>query len=82
VILSYEDYNTVKIKEPRRSTHRGTWNKPDNRDDSNQMALSWHNTMFYGILLNKPHAYDSCSVTFVEHPGFYSLDTCEDNWLN
>jgi len=38
--------------------------------------------MFYGILLNKPHAYDSCSVTFVEHPGFYSLDTCEDNWLN
>jgi len=33
------------------SAHRGIWNKPDNRDDSDQMTLSRHYSVFHGIII-------------------------------
>jgi len=63
------------------SSHRDIWNKPDNRDDTDQMALSRNNTMFHGIL-NRPPFYNSYNVIFIEQRSFNSLNTCEDEWLN
>jgi len=38
------------------SSHRGTWNKPDNKDGSDQMALWQHCSVFHGndILIHYP----------------------------
>jgi len=44
------------------STH---WNKPENKDESDQIALSRHYTVFHGII-KKTLIYDACTVTFVE----------------
>jgi len=33
--------------------------------------------VFHGIV-NKTPIREACTVTFVEQPRFYSLDTCED----
>jgi len=36
--------------------------------------VPWH--------INKPPIYEAVSATFVEHPSFHSLDTCENKWFD
>jgi len=53
--------------------HRGSWKKPDNGDDSDQMALSRHCSVFHGIV-NKPPGCEAPTVNFVEQLNLNSLD--------
>jgi len=60
---------------------RPTWNKSDERDDTDQTALLQHYTVFNGII-NKPPIYDPYKVTFVEQSNFDPLDTCDEKWFH
>jgi len=58
-VLCHQQYvgQTVNKFSTRWSSHQSTWNKPDNRDDSDQMAVSQHYSVYHGIT-NKPSIYD------------------------
>ena len=63
------------------SVRRDTWSHPDNKHGSDQMVLSQHYLMFYGII-NKTPIYEAYTVTFVQQFGFNTLDTSDDKWLS
>jgi len=54
------------------ASRKGTWNKPDNRDDSKQMVSSQLYTVFCGTI-SKPPIYEAYTVTFVEHSPVLTL---------
>jgi len=51
------------------SAHRGSWNKRDKWDNSDQNGFIVTHEAFHCIL-NKPSNYDSYAVTFVEQTSF------------
>jgi len=44
-------------------------NKPEIRDDSDNMVLLWYFSVFHDII-NKPSLYEAFTVTFIEQPSF------------
>jgi len=61
--------------------HPSNWNKPDTRDDNDQMVVSRHSSVCYDII-NRPPMYETFTVTFIEQPSFPSVDTCEVKWFD
>jgi len=74
----YAGHATRNKISTRWSSYRSNLNKPENKDDNDQLAISRHYSVFYDII-NKPPTHKALTVTFVEQPSVYTLDACEDN---
>jgi len=59
------------------------WNKPNNANVSKQMPLSLHCAVLRDndtIIKYKPHFFHYYTATFVDEPGFDSLDPLKEKY--
>ena len=82
-MICHEEYvgQTTNKFSTRWSSHSSDWNKPDCKNDKDQMALPRQYSVCHGIV-NKPHLHETCTATFAQQSSFYSLDTCESKWFH
>ena len=75
-LTCYQQYNgqTVNIFSTGWSSHPNSWNQPDIRDDSDQMVVLRHSSVFHDIINNLP-IYETFMVTFIKQPSFHSVYT-------
>jgi len=78
-VICHEQYvgQTMNKFSKRWSSHRRNCNRPNCKNDKDEVALSRHYSVFHGIV-NKPPVHEAYTVTFVEQPDFHSLNNCED----
>ena len=62
------------------SSYCSNWNRPNCKNDKDEVALLRHHSVFPGNV-HKPPIHEACTVTFVEQPNFHSLNTCEDKCI-
>lgn len=66
---------TTNIFSKRGSSHRSNWNRPhckNGKNDKDEVALSWHYSVFHGIV-NKPPAREAHTLLFLLNNMIFTL---------